>query len=958
VVSGNGGNNYFDNTTVSNWVAGVSTTNKFQSVDTVIFGDLSTANILNTNVTLSGVLYPSVVIVSNTAAPGLTPVYNLIAGSGTIAGKATLLKTNSGTLLLPGNYNYTGPTILAGGTISLATIGNSGLASPLGASSSDPTNLVFNGGTLAGQFSANSLTTDRGATMSTNGGNFDIISGSTLTFSGVFAGPGSLTLSNSDHGLPYGVGGLTLSGANTYIGGTVVSSGTLGLGNTAGAGTGPITFNGGTVNVTAGGTILNNINATTNGGLLTGNATYQINGTITIPTNGVLNVSVIGGGLAGSTNTITFNSNFVASAGSVIRVKDNTTGFMRMLATSGTTNATIDLGNSYVELHTKTPANIMDIGGLMGGQGTSLVGSRSAAGATTWRIGANGSNTVFSGTISNALDSSNGTIGNPTVVNIIKVGTGMLTLAGPCYNNGTFTISNGVLQVNNTGSDVFGNTGGIYGTTMTNGVYDGALSNCPVVICGGTLAGNGTIVSGISNQYGGTLRPGFGNSTPGTVLTVSNLTMLDGSSTVMLVKHSTTPDSLTVNGVLDYGGVLTVNKASGDTAYSIGDNYALFNFSGPNGSYDGISTFATIQPPPGAGLGWQLTPGTGVITVVAATAPTAAFTGSPLSGPYPLTTTFVDGSANANYWVWNFGDGTTLLTGSNTNVPHIYTGAGTFTVTETAYGPGGSAVATHTSYVNVSFPTPVASFAAGPGSITTNIAPMTVTFTNLSTYGTNFIWTFGDGNTIYTNSTANVTNIYATAGVYTVQLMATNPGNYAMAISNNYIVATNLLPPVPVASFTGGPTNVFVSQTVTLTDTSVDTGSGTITNVWNFRTPKPAFGGGSGTGILPVSCRREAAGDFSNLVCRIGQAGSLLHYPAPFPLRHGSSIWTRATYFEGRWRCIGSITTSTFITTPCNGARSPTGTCGAETPTLRPMTSAPGRNMLSFISSTPPKPTG
>ena len=43
------------------------------------------------------------------------------------------------------------------------------------------------------------------------------------------------------------------------------------------------------------------------------------------------------------------------------------------------------------------------------------------------------------------------------------------------------------------------------------------------------------------------------------------------------------------------------------------------------------------------------------------------------------------------------------------------------------------------------------------------------------------------------------------------------------------------------------------------------------------QTPKPALGGGSGTGILPVRCRLKATGDFSRINCRTRQAGSLLH---------------------------------------------------------------------------------
>ena len=39
--------------------------------------------------------------------------------------------------------------------------------------------------------------------------------------------------------------------------------------------------------------------------------------------------------------------------------------------------------------------------------------------------------------------------------------------------------------------------------------------------------------------------------------------------------------------------------------------------------------------------------------------------------------------------MWNFGDGSTLSTGGNTNVSHTYANMGSYTVSLTAYGPGG-----------------------------------------------------------------------------------------------------------------------------------------------------------------------------------------------------------------------------------------------------------------------------
>ena len=65
---------------------------------------------------------------------------------------------------------------------------------------------------------------------------------------------------------------------------------------------------------------------------------------------------------------------------------------------------------------------------------------------------------------------------------------------------------------------------------------------------------------------------------------------------------------------------------------------------------------------------------------------------------------------------------------------------------------------------------PVAGFSGTP---TNGIAPLNVTFTNLSINATNFVWNFGDGNKFNTTSNTNVTDTYTNAGSYTVILTAT-----------------------------------------------------------------------------------------------------------------------------------------------------------------------------------------
>jgi hypothetical protein len=51
---------------------------------------------------------------------------------------------------------------------------------------------------------------------------------------------------------------------------------------------------------------------------------------------------------------------------------------------------------------------------------------------------------------------------------------------------------------------------------------------------------------------------------------------------------------------------------------------------------------------------------------------------SKISGPAPLNVSFIDYSARATTWLWDFGDGTGS---TERNVAHVYTAAGTYNVT-------------------------------------------------------------------------------------------------------------------------------------------------------------------------------------------------------------------------------------------------------------------------------------
>jgi len=170
----------------------------------------------------------------------------------------------------------------------------------------------------------------------------------------------------------------------------------------------------------------------------------------------------------------------------------------------------------------------------------------------------------------------------------------------------------------------------------------------------------------------------------------------------------------------------------------------------------------------------------GYITVVAPVVPVADFTGSPTSGPLPLTVHFTDSSANyPNAWGWDFGDG---YTSDQQNPPHQYTISGEYTVSLTAVNAAGSDTETKLNYVTVLPPLPIAGFAATP---TSGTVPLTVDFTDLSTKDpVSWEWTFGDGGTSTGKSPMHE---YQTAGRYTVSLTATNASGSDSETKTRYI---------------------------------------------------------------------------------------------------------------------------------------------------------------------------
>jgi PKD repeat protein len=223
-------------------------------------------------------------------------------------------------------------------------------------------------------------------------------------------------------------------------------------------------------------------------------------------------------------------------------------------------------------------------------------------------------------------------------------------------------------------------------------------------------------------------------------------------------------------------------------------------------------------------------------------ATTAKFTFSP-STPSALQSVFFNASSSSastghslTTYAWDFGDGTA---GSGVSVTHVFTAAGTFTVTLTVTDDIGQ---------KGTIATPVTITSAGSGSLTAefSISPTDPVSGQLVTFNANlsspvasitsYDWDFGDGTVIngQTGFLINHTYFTSTGNNYTIRLTVhDNTGRVN--------TTTHTLPVIfgtdPIARFTVSPSPATITPTVVTFDGSSSTASGVKTiarYTWDF----------------------------------------------------------------------------------------------------------------------------
>ena len=594
-------------TNTANWIdSGTSLATLYSQAtipaDSAIFDDNATGTRI---VNLTTNLTPANVLITNS-----TPPY-VFSGSGRLTGTMALSKNGSGTLVLTnsGNNSFVGGVNVNAGTLQLGLAPDRLPTSSLVTFADVPgAQLDLGGqdqtvGTLAGgganggdiHLGANTLTVE-------NGG----------TYSGDISGVGGVLRKTVS-------GNLTLSGANTHSGGTILTGGALTLNNSSGSGVGN-----GPVDIATG--LFLNIGNGGAGGSISGATFITNNGVMffSSSTPNVVNASIEGSGnvVLGSTNTLLTNHVTFTAANTYTGYTSITNGALRISHSdalgdlNGQTGMSIYSPSARLELmgninvaETIDPSqksfgygdapnivNVSDTNTLSGTlnlyQGGTYWSFRSDAGRLIVNGIVNNFTTSGSGRTLRLYGPADGEWNTPmsaaagSVTHVLKHGTGTWTLTGTHSYNGTTLAYGGNLIVN---GDIL----------STDNVEVGWTNFTHPYVPGGvpaTFGGNVVIYGSVIVNTNGTLKPGNSIGT----MSISNALTTEGTIVMDVNTDTLEHDFIIAAAGITYGGTLAINPSGLGTAVTNGASAKLFDAA----SYSGA--FAAIVPAtPGPGLAWN-----------------------------------------------------------------------------------------------------------------------------------------------------------------------------------------------------------------------------------------------------------------------------------------------------------------------------------------------------------------
>ena len=437
------------------------------------------------------------------------------SGQVTSPDDAGLTKTGWGTLVLSNaNNDYVGVTTIdstgngGAGAISVGTLSNGGVASGIGAASSDSANLVLTaGGRL--QYTGGTVAIDRGFTVTNGGGRIDVSqAATTLTVGGTAVGTGQFVKD--------GAGTLILSGTNTYTGGTIANAGTLVAGSVqafggaaGGVGAGGLTVNtGATVDLAGNSVFVGGLSGA--GSVLLGNATLNIN------SSGNFSGAISG---SGGISVTRFGQTMVGC-------NNDYTG-----VTSITSTLTVDcLANggqaSGIGASSSDPANLV-IGGTLSYTGGSVTIDRGFTAGGEILVNDAAATLEFTGTTTGGV--------------LTKTGAGTLVLAGTSTRTNNTQVNGGTLRAGTV--NAFGSAG------LGLGNFAGAVLDLAGFDTTATFLNGGGALGGSVALGGATLTLSNGSAVfSGAITGAGNLTKGAGGTETLAGCDSSYTGITTVGG--------------------------------------------------------------------------------------------------------------------------------------------------------------------------------------------------------------------------------------------------------------------------------------------------------------------------------------------------------------------------------------------------------------------------
>jgi outer membrane autotransporter protein len=502
-----------------------------------------------------------------------------------LTGVAGLIKNDAGTLVLNGINTFSGGLAIGGGTVAAGDDRNLG----------DATNAVaLEGGSLRVTGTAYT-STDRALSLVSSGA-IDIADASNVfTWNGAISGVGSIE--------KRGAGTLAIDRANAYSGPTLVSGGTLRLGESGAIGSGELSLLDGTTLALAadGISVVNSVN-------VAGQATVDVDASDTAQLAGNVADGVSAGTLtkAGTGTLVLSGANShtggtVLAAGALRLANNAAAGTGGLSLHDGTTLALddgLDIGNA-IDVTGSSTVDVAGTAAIRGdiADGTSAgsltktgAGTLSLLGAATYT----GPTTIAGGTLRVGDGGTTGSLPQA----IVNHGTLELDRSDDVEYAGTLSGEGAFHKLGSNGLHLTGDSSAFTGTSTIDGGtlrLDGALGGTLQLASGVVVTGNGKAGSA-SFASGSELSPG-GSGAIGALGFSGDLTMAAGSRYTVDASNTGQGDAVTVGGKATLQGGSVVSLGAG-ADWSTSTTYTILSAAGGvAGTFADVSTNLAFLTP-------------------------------------------------------------------------------------------------------------------------------------------------------------------------------------------------------------------------------------------------------------------------------------------------------------------------------------------------------------------------